>query len=664
MITNRQSDLSTTVIFCVSAFILSHLCFILLPDIFINFDRKVLDQLFVYKINSDTLRTDYDDTIVHINLDNTSVKQLDSYLLERKHCAKMMRNLSAMDVSSQVYDFIFPEKMQYQDNNLIVDAAKRTNNAYFGLAFEFDKFDGSDKNSKKWRKAKDNLKESEYIAKTLWHPNVEGDAAGFKTGKTPLITFVELASVSNGLGFINLFSDKDGVFRRVPLLLQYKDGYCPSLPFLAACEYLSVAPEQITIRPGESIILKDAVVPLITRGNNHKKDIRIPIDDSGNMIINFAGPWEIMKHYHFIDVLNVESDSDDIVLWKNELSGKIVVISEVSTASKDLGSIPMDSGYPLSGIHSNVIHTILSGDFITELNSKKTMVMEVLLMVLVIIVIFNMSSPFTLSIASAALCTVYFISAAALFLLGDTITNIIRPLLMIMVSFVAVGLYRFFHEAKEKAVIKRTFETYFPPSVVKKVMGKSKGISTSGKKKEISILFSDIKDFTKLSSEMNPDNIKEILNEYFEAMTEIVFEHGGTLDKFIGDGLMVFFGDPENQPDHALRCVKAAIKMQKKTKLLNTKWKKEKGFPIQIRIGINTGIAVVGNMGSTRRLSYTAIGSNVNLAQRLESSAPVDGILISQTTYSHVKDHIPVKPMNKISVKGFTDPIASYEVIL
>jgi len=135
LITNRRNGLRTTVIFCVSSFILSHLCFILLPDIFINFDRKVLDQLFIYKINFDTLRTDYDDTIVHINLDNTSVKQLDSLFLDRKHCAKMIQNLSAMDVSSQVYDFIFPEKMKYQDNTPIVDAAKRTNNIYFGLAF-------------------------------------------------------------------------------------------------------------------------------------------------------------------------------------------------------------------------------------------------------------------------------------------------------------------------------------------------------------------------------------------------------------------------------------------------------------------------------------------------------------------------------------------------
>ena len=115
-------------------------------------------------------------------------------------------------------------------------------------------------------------------------------------------------------------------------------------------------------------------------------------------------------------------------------------------------------------------------------------------------------------------------------------------------SFTAAGLHRFFQEAKEKAVIKRTFETYFPPSVVKKIMGKSEAISASGKKKEITILFSDIKDFTKLSSEMNPDHIKDLLNEYFEAMTDIVFSHGGTIDKFIGDGLMVFFGDPEHQP--------------------------------------------------------------------------------------------------------------------
>jgi len=161
---------------------------------------------------------------------------------------------------------------------------------------------------------------------------------------------------------------------------------------------------------------------------------------------------------------------------------------------------------------------------------------------------------------------------------------------------------------------------------------------------------------------MPPDRIQILLNEYFEAMTEIVFKYSGTLDKFIGDGLMVFFGDPEPQPDHAMRCVQAAIEMQRKAREIRETWEKRGDMPLQIRIGINTGTVVAGNMGSRRRLSYTVLGSAVNLAQRLESNSPINGIFISQRTYELVKGRVPTRPLGKIQVKGLDEGIDAYEI--
>ena len=178
----------------------------------------------------------------------------------------------------------------------------------------------------------------------------------------------------------------------------------------------------------------------------------------------------------------------------------------------------------------------------------------------------------------------------------------------------------------------------------------------------MTILFSDIKNFTAYSASMKPDHIQKLLNEYFEAMTEIVFKHEGTVDKFMGDGLMVFFGDPQPQPDHALRCVRSAIEMQQKTREIRAEWEKQGDLPIQIRIGIHTGTVVVGNMGSARRLSYTVLGAAANLAQRLESNAPVGGILISKQTNDQVKDHISTTSLGTIQAKGFDEPVTVYEV--
>lgn len=189
-------------------------------------------------------------------------------------------------------------------------------------------------------------------------------------------------------------------------------------------------------------------------------------------------------------------------------------------------------------------------------------------------------------------------------------------------------------------------------------------LTTKPTKKEITIMFSDIKSFTTYSSTMTPEEISTTLNEYFEAMTDIVFRYGGTVDKFIGDGLMVFYGAPEPQPDHALRCVEAAIAMQLQCRKLKAKWEPVGRLPLRIRIGINTGEVVVGDLGSARRMEYTVLGSDVNLAQRLESNAPVEGIMISESTYRHVKDKVPTRTLEPIKVKGLETPIIVYEVLV
>lgn len=234
---------------------------------------------------------------------------------------------------------------------------------------------------------------------------------------------------------------------------------------------------------------------------------------------------------------------------------------------------------------------------------------------------------------------------------------------MIVFALIATVIYRYFIEEKEKAVLRKTFEAYFPPTIVKKILENPKILNLGGQKKELTIMFSDIVDFTKYASGVSPDHVQKRLNEYFEAMTEIVFKHHGTVDKFIGDGLMVFFGDPEPHLDHALQCVRAAIDMQKKVQEMKTEWENQGDIPIEIRIGINTGNVVVGNMGSSRRMSYTVLGSAVNLAQRLESNAPVNGILVSQRTHDLVKDHIQTGFPREIEVKGFDSCIRVYDVV-
>jgi len=252
--------------------------------------------------------------------------------------------------------------------------------------------------------------------------------------------------------------------------------------------------------------------------------------------------------------------------------------------------------------------------------------------------------------------------AALAFLYQGWIIDIPGPIIVFAGSTLVVVAHQYHCEVKARAVLRSTFDAYFPSTVVDKVMRHSSELITAAQKCELTILFSDIRDFSRHTSTMSATDVRRLLNEYFEEMIDIVFEQRGTLDKFIGDGLMVFFGDPEPQPDHAGRAVRAAIKMQQASRRLGRLWAERGDMPLEIRVGVNTGEVIVGNMGSSRRLSYTVLGEPVNLAQRLESSADPGGILISARTAELLGDEIVLNARPAIRVKGFDDPISVFDV--
>jgi adenylate cyclase len=555
-----------------------------------------------------------------------------------------------MGVAAQAYDLIFAAETDRADDRALIAATREAGNVYFGMAFGLGTSGAASPRGGPPQVL-------EYIAHTRWVPRVEGDTDEFYSGIRPIITFPALAKVSRGLGFISLKTDPDGVLRRVPLLVKCRGGFYPSLPFSLVCGYLRVKPEQLTVKPGSCICLKNARLP-----GRSPQNLLIPIDRRGRMIINFIGPWGAMRHYNFAQVLAASDDPYTFDMWKNELSGKIAVVSDVSTGATDLGAVPVDIDFPLSGLHANVIQTIISKNFLSAAGPYETLAAELTMVALVLL--FSLYfSPVFLAASTFLLAAGYCGAAFAFFLFDGLMLDIVRPVSCAAGAAAVMATLRYLHDAKEKEAMRRSFESYFAPQVVKKILADPARINT-GQRKELTILFSDIKDFTAHSSTLSPDRIRGFLNEYFEKMVEIVFAHTGTVDKYIGDGLMVFFGDPEPVEDHALRAVQAAVEMQKKARELTRNWAGEGGFPVHVRIGINTGEVVVGNMGSSRRLSYTVLGSEVNLAKRLESAAPVDGILISGKTRDLIAPFMPTRFLGEIRVKGIPTPVKTYTVEL
>ncbi len=208
-------------------------------------------------------------------------------------------------------------------------------------------------------------------------------------------------------------------------------------------------------------------------------------------------------------------------------------------------------------------------------------------------------------------------------------------------------------------------KVYLPHQFVESLAHGDRETEPDYRRRRLTIFFSDVHGFTKWTDKLEPEEVRELLNQYLSEMSRIAHKWGGTIDKFIGDSILIFFGDPDftNDRDHAIRCAKMAMEMQKKMASLRKEWE-DIGYqePLHIRIGINTGYATVGNFGSEERLNYTALGSSVNLASRLEEICAPDKITVSHTTYSLIKDEIDCVPKEDVEVKGFSEPVKIYEV--
>ncbi len=239
------------------------------------------------------------------------------------------------------------------------------------------------------------------------------------------------------------------------------------------------------------------------------------------------------------------------------------------------------------------------------------------------------------------------------------------PLLTILLTYGGVTVFRGLTEEKEKKKIKGVFSRYVTHQVVNEILSSPEGLALGGKRKECTILFSDVRGFTSMSEKMQPEDVVHILNEYMTRMVDLVFKYEGTLDKFIGDAIMAIWGAPISHSDDTKRAVMCAIEMMEKLKLLQEKWKSEGKSPFDIGVGINVGEVVVGNIGHPERMEYTVIGDNVNLASRLESLNKEfkAHIIISQKVYDRVVDLIEVRPLEPVQVKGKIEKIMIYEVL-
>ena len=437
----------------------------------------------------------------------------------------------------------------------------------------------------------------------------------------PLPVLAEKAAV---LGWVNVLADADGVVRRLPVNIVSESGNYKSL----------------------SVVLAEIV------GGDTKN---LP----SALRVNFVGPPGSFEAISFSDLLAGRAAT---AIFKD----KIVLVGATSADLHDNQMTPFSLGQVMAGveIHANALNTILNGDWLRDA-SRGNVLSFIFLLALAVALIFSLAPRLWLAaLLSLAAWLVYLLTALAVFGQG-LILNLVYPSLAFWLSLMVILAYYYLAESREKRYLRQSFQFYLEGSVIEEIIKDPAKLKLGGQKKEMTVLFSDIRGFTTLSEKTEPEIMVSLLNEYFTAMTEIILNWGGVLDKFIGDAIMAFWGAPREAPGHAFLACDAALKMIERLTVLKSDWSR-RGLPdLNIGIGINSGAMIVGNMGSSSRFNYTVIGDNVNLASRLEglNKQYQAGIIISQFTYERAKDDFACEYLDKVNVKGKETAVEIYKLV-
>ena len=469
----------------------------------------------------------------------------------------------------------------------------------------------------------------------------------------PVLTSA-LSEETSSTGFFNVYPDIDGVVRRSNLIIPYgrsKDyadwDIYASLDVQTVRSFLSLPNDQVALEFGpvgaSRIVFGD------------KAQART--DDLGRVYINYHGPSYTYPHYSMADVIEHKVPSA-------AFSGKIVLIGATATGIGDLRTTPFGGlDYPGVEIHANVIDNILHQNFL--LRGAKQSLSDLLLILFFGVPLgiwMALVSPRWMGFGMLLLSVLIAVDYLA-FLQGSWL-NFTIPGLTLTANVILVSLYRALVEEKEKRRVRAAFGQYLSPEVVRRLLVNPQLVEP--RKTEITVMFSDIRGFTTISEKFDAQELALFLNQYLSDMTKIVFDHQGTLDKYIGDAVMAFWGAPFEEEKHATLACQTALDMMVRIREMQKKWEAEGKPRLDIGIGLNTGVASVGNMGSSLRYGYTALGDSVNLSSRLEGLNKDYGthILVNETTYLAVKNSDFVfRDLDLIRVKGKLQPVTIYELV-
>lgn len=635
--------------------------YLYIPKTLESFDNRLRDYMFIVRGEVPN-----SGNVVIIDLDDKSLQQVGQWPWGRDNVSEVLINLTNAGVGLIAFDIVFPEEdrtnpvkiidkfgiktdKEIPDNDLFFAQVVSQTPSILGYQFQLSKNDFIDERAPDIPAI--------FIEKNRTDQNK--DMVIKAHGTILNIPLIQENSYSSG--FFNNVPDESGVVRSVPLVIRYNEQLYPSL----ALEVIRA----ITDSKRVFVNYDDNGVT-----NIDMNDFSIPTDRYGRAIVNFRGGAKNFTYISAVDILTNNFDPKDV-------EGKIVVLGSSAAGIMDLRATPFESVYPGVEVHANLIDNILMKDFIYKPSwvDGVNLLHVLLLSIIVVLLIAYLPVAYALLIIGGIFALDNYMIFSMLFKEG-LILNILFPMITIILATTAAFTINYLLETRQSTAIKNKFASKVSKEVMESLLENPDDNTFAAIEKEITVFFSDVRNFTNISEAMGDAKaLIEFLNEYMDPMTDIIIQEHGTVDKFIGDAIMAYWNAPGDVPDHAQRAVIATLEQLHLLDELNAKIKKDERFanvvkmaadqgvePIDIGIGLNTGVAVAGEMGSSRRSDYTVIGDPINLGARLESLCKFYNSKCNISTFT--KDQIDqdkfiFRFLDLVTVKGKKEPIEIWQVI-
>lgn len=585
--------------------------------------------------------------IVIVTVDQSSIAEIGRWPWPRRIFADVIRTVSGAGASAIVFDIFFADPDDSAGGAAsdaeLIDATREAGIVYhaaFGRAAQQQGGEGSDTPDSA-------LASQSWEAADVMAPGGLNAAASlFGVGEVtaPLPGLIDAA---RGVGFVNVVDSGDGVYRHTFAVLEHEDRLYPSLSVAAAAGLLGAEPEDVIVAPGEHVELND--------------QRRIPLDRMGRTLVNFAGGAETYPFIPVREVLTMGERAPELA--RERFKDRIVLVAVTAPGLYDLRASPFDAVYYGVETQANALANILDGRFLRHAPGESCILIVLLLAVAVYLVMTRLRP--TSAVASGVGLLIAYNWLASWFFERGLVIDVAAPSLALILA-TGVGLtLRLVGEERKSERVWGALARFVPSGVIERVVAEDPQALLRGHRCEVTVLFADIRNFTAKSEALSPEQTVDLLNRFFYLVHEAIWELEGTLDKYMGDGLMAFWNSPLDQPDHALLAVRAAVHIQRRIQHNQDEWE-FLGMPdLEAGIGISTGEAVVGYVGTGERMQYTAIGVHVNLAARLESMTRTmhSPILVSASTWEQIKDSVEGRPLGPVDVRGFSETVEVYEVI-